>query len=110
MAIIIDPDNIALTTDIVIDTTNKTIEIKTTGAISNEGSTGGISGQCLYSFLKEQWKSSSTFIKFPFPLESITPEQFEFIGGWLPKDDTSRSLIRSAGWAEKNAGGDVLRK
>ena len=29
MAIIIDPDNLALTTDIVVDTSAKTIEIKT---------------------------------------------------------------------------------
>lgn len=110
MAIIIDPDNLALTTDIVVDTTNKTIEITTTGSVTNAGSTGGVSGQALYSFLKEQWKSSATFIKFPFPMEAITPEQFEFINGWKPKDDTTRSLIRTAGWAEKSAVGVVLRK
>ena len=110
MAIIIDPDNLALTTDVAIDTSAKTIEIKTTGAVSNAGSTGGVSGQALYSFLKEQWKSSSTFIKFPFPMEAITPEQFEFINGWKPLDDTTRNLIRNAGWAEKNAAGTVLRK
>lgn len=110
MAIIVDPDNLALTTDIVVDTTAKTIEIKTTGAVTNAGSTGGVSGQCLYSWLKEQWKSSSTFIKFPFPMEAITPEQFEFINGWAPKDDTTRNLIRTAGWAEKSAAGAVKRK
>ena len=110
MAIIIDPDNLALTTDIVIDTAAKTIEIKTTGAVSNAGSTGGVSGQALYSWLKEQWKTSSTFIKYPFPMEAITPEQFEFLSGWKLKDDTSRNLVRSAGWAEKDAAGVVLRK
>ena len=110
MAIIIDPDNLALTTDIVIDTAAKTIEIKTTGAVSNAGSTGGVSGQALYSWLKEQWKTSATFIKYPFPMEAITPEQFEFKDGWAPKDDTTRNLIRSAGWAEKDASGVVKRK
>ena len=110
MAIIIDPDNLALTTDIVIDTTAKTIEILTTGAVSNAGSTGGVSGQALYSWLKEQWKTSATFIKYPFPMEAITPEQFEFKDGWAPKNDTTRNLIRSAGWAEKNTSGVTLRK
>ena len=110
MAIIIDPDNLALTTDIVIDTAAKTIEIKTTGSVSNAGSTGGVSGQALYSWLKEQWKTSSTFIKYPFPMEAITPEQFEFKDGWAPKDDTTRNLIRSAGWAEKDASGVTKRK
>lgn len=110
MAIIIDPDNLALTTDIVIDTSAKTIEIKTTGSVTNAGSTGGVSGQALYSWLKEQWKTSATFIKYPFPMEAITPEQFEFVSGWKPKDDTTRNLIRTAGWAEKNSSGVVLRK
>jgi hypothetical protein len=110
MAIIIDPDNLVLTTDIAVNTSTKTIEIKTTGAVSNTGSTGGVSGQALYSWLKEQWKSSATFIKYPFPMEAITPEQFEFINGWAPKDDTTRNLIRTAGWAEKNSSGTVLRK
>ena len=110
MAIINDPDLLALTTDIVVDTTNKTIEIKTTGAVTNAGSTGGVSGQALYSWLKEQWKTNATFIKYPFPMEAITPEQFEFLSGWAPKDDTTRNLIRSAGWAEKSAAGAVKRK
>lgn len=110
MAIILDPDNLVLTTDIAIDTTARTIEIKSTGAITDAGATGGVSGQCVYSWLKEQWKNSSTFIKFPFPMEAITGEQFEFINGWKPKDDTTRNLIRTAGWAEKNTSGTILRK
>ena len=110
MAIINDPDSIVLTTDVVIDTTAKTIEILTTGAISDAGSTGGVTGQALYSWLKEQWKTSTTFIKFPFPMEAITPEQFEFTAGWKLKDDVSRKLVRNAGWAEKSSAGATLRK
>lgn len=110
MAIIIDPDTLVNGTDIIIDTTTKTIEIVAGTNITSAGSTGGVSGQALYSWLKEEWKSSSTYIKFPFPMEAITPEQFEFINGWIPKDTSSRSLIRSAGWAEKSAAGAVQRK
>ena len=110
MAIIKDPDLLALNTDIVVDTTNRTIEIKTTGAVTNAGATGGVSGQCLYSWLKEQWKSNATFIKFPPAMLSITSTQFEFINGWKPKDDTTRNLIREAGWAEVAANGAVNRK
>lgn len=110
MAIIIDPDNLVLGTDIVVDTTARTIQITTSGSVVNAGSTGGVSGQTLYSWLKEQWKSSSTFIKFPFPMEAITPEQFEFQNGWKPADDATRKLIRNAGWAEKDTSGTVLRK
>lgn len=110
MAIITDPDNLALNTDIVVDTAARTIKINTTGAVENAGSTGGVSGQALYSWLKEQWKSNNTFIKFPFPMEAITPEQFEFLNGWAPADDATRALIRTAGWAEKTAAGAVKRK
>lgn len=110
MAIVVDPDVLTAGIDVVIDTSAKTIEIVPGTAITSAGSTGGITGQALYSWLKEEWKSSSTLIKFPFPMEAITPEQFEFINGWLPKDDTTRQLIRTAGWAEKSSVGAVLRK
>lgn len=111
MAIITDPSDLSTgSVDIVVDTANKTIEILTTGAITNAGATGGVSGQCVYSWLKERWKADANFIKFPFPMEAITPEQFEFINGWLPKDDTTRKLIRTAGWAERTAGGALLRQ
>ena len=110
MPIIVDPDSLVLSTDVVVDTTARTIRLLTTGAITNAGSTGGVTGQCLYSWLKEQWKTSATFIKFPFPMEAITPEQFEFINGWKPFDDATRNLLRTAGWAEKAANGTVNRK
>jgi hypothetical protein len=110
MPIITDPDLLADGTDIVVNTTAKTIRILTTGAVDNEGATGGVTGQALYSWLKEEWKSNADYIKFPFPMEAITPEQFEFINGWLPFDDATRKLIRTAGWTERNAGGTVLRQ
>ena len=110
MSIQTDPDLLVDPTDIVIDTTNKTIELKTGSAITNAGSTGGVTGQCLYSALKLLWKSNTTYIKFPFPMEAITPEQFEFLSGWKPKNDTTRKLIRTGGWAEKNINGQVDRK
>tara|TARA_R110002074_G_scaffold402324_1_gene607069 strand:+ start:138302 stop:139654 length:1353 start_codon:yes stop_codon:yes gene_type:complete len=110
MAIITDPDDLADTTDIDVNTANKTIEIKTTGAVTSAGALGGVAGQALYSWLKEEWKTNSEYIRFPFPMEAITPEQFEFINGWLPLDDTTRKLIRTAGWAERTLAGAVERQ
>jgi hypothetical protein len=110
MAVIFDPDLLADGTDVVVNVSTKTIRILTTGAVDNEGATGGVTGQALYSWLKEEWKTNSTYIKYPFPMEAITPEQFEFINGWLPFDDATRKLIRTAGWTERNAGGSVLRR
>lgn len=119
MAIIVDLDDLSTlnnttTGDIFIDTANKKITIGTANAISGvgEGAETGISGQCLYSFLKDRWKNDTTegYIKYPFPMEAITPEQFEFINGWEPVDDNTRKLIRSAGWAERDAGAAVTKQ
>ena len=110
MPVIIDPDDLVDDTDIVVNVSTKTIRILTTGIVDNEGATGGVTGQCLYSWLKEEWKTNDTYIKYPFPMEAITPEQFEFINGWLPFDDATRKLLRTAGWTERAAGGAATRR
>lgn len=82
----------------------------------------GATLQALYSFLKEEWKTQGSsgvvtftdLIQFIFPLESITREQFE-IGGpthsnWDWKDDTTRNLVRTAGWNQITAGGTIEAK
>jgi hypothetical protein len=94
--------------ELVIDTTARTIElVPTAGDLTLPSS--GATGQALYSALKILWKNSSTFIKFPFPMESITPEQVEFINGWKPANNTTRKAIRTAGWVERSSGGLIDR-
>lgn len=102
---ITDPDSLALTTDVVFDTTTKLIEVKSTGAISGTGTSAGngVTLQCLYSFAKEEWRTSASLIKFPFPFDPITAEQFELVNGWDFLNDSSRNLIRDAGWAVRSA-------
>jgi hypothetical protein len=87
----------------------------------------GVTMQCLYSFLKEEWRdntlsaSGEDLIKYTFPMVSITSEQFE-IGGvsnsnWEFADDTgdgplaaesTRNLIRTGGWASLNDQGQII--
>lgn len=117
MPIISDPDQLVDGVDVVVNTTAKTIKIQpynastnASGVVDDEGATGGVTGQTLYSWLKEEWKTNTTYIKFPFPMEAITPESFEFINGWKPADDATRKLIRTAGWAERTAAGVVERQ
>lgn len=71
-------------------------------------SADGITGQALYSALKLIWKNSSTYIKLPFPMESITPEQFEIKQGWALKDLTTRKALRTCGWAERDLSNNVI--
>jgi len=106
MALITDPDNLNQGTEITIDTGAKTIALAVAGNLSNDG----VTGQALYSFLKEEWKNDSSLIAYPFPMVSITPEQFEFIEDWVPANDTTRNLIRSAGWREITAADAVERE
>jgi len=116
MSILTNPNTVVVGTtgtaeDVTLNFTNKTITINTGVNITSAGSTGGISCQALYSALKDYWKTNATAIKYPFCMEAITPEQFEFLYAWKPVDDTSRKLIRTAGWAEKDAtNANVLRK
>ena len=85
------------------------------------GATGGVSGQALYSKFKNIWKEDEVAIRFPFPMEAITPESFEFINGWLPDEETpdqdnggsafiTRKLIKDAGWAERSPTGTIAQK
>jgi len=50
--------------------------------------------QCIYSYLKEEWKADAELIKFPFPMESITNEQFELKNGWNFEDQPTKDFIR----------------
>tara|TARA_R110000787_G_scaffold79937_1_gene174394 strand:- start:297 stop:1622 length:1326 start_codon:yes stop_codon:yes gene_type:complete len=106
MALITDPDFLNQNAEISIDTINKTIGLTEVGNLD----TGGVTGQAFYSFLKEEWKTDASLIPYPFPMVSITPEQFEFIAGWIPADDLTRSLLRSCGWREIDAGKVVTRE
>jgi hypothetical protein len=101
MTMITDPDDLVDPTSIAIDTTGKTVQLLVAGLLS----TDGVTIKCVYSKLKELWKTNTTYIKFPFPMGPITDEQFEMVNGWDWKDDTTRYLLRTGGWALKDSGG-----
>jgi hypothetical protein len=105
MAIIFDPDDLNDGTEIAIDTTAKTIRLLVAGNLSSDG----VTLKCVYSKLKELWKTSATYVKFPFPMIPITDEQFEVVG-WDWFDNTTRYLIRSGGWAIKDTAGVSLEE
>ena len=106
MALITDPDDLNQGIEITIDTSAKTIELSVTGNLSNDG----VAGQAFYSFLKEEWKNDASLIPYPFPMVSITSEQFEFIENWVPANDTTRNLLRSCGWREITDAGVIERE
>jgi hypothetical protein len=101
MAIIQDPDLLNQNTEVIYNTTAKTVQLAVAGNLS----TDGVTMQALYSFTKEEWKTDATLIKYPFPFIAITPEQFEFVNGWTYANTTTINLIRNAGFAVKNTNG-----
>jgi len=105
MAIITDPDDLNQGTEVTIDASAKTIQLNVAGNLSNDG----VTGQAFYSFLKEEWRNTSLIQYDPPFNQMITNEQFEFINGWTPANDTTRNLLRTVGWREINAS-DVLER
>lgn len=124
MPLVADPDLLSQSTaaasgtpdgEVFIDPAASTIELisSTDGyGASNIIAADGAALQAIYSFLKEQWKTDANLIKYPFPMEAITSEQFEFINGWKLTDanTASRSYVRFGGWAEKESNGDLGRE
>ena len=112
MAKIIDPDNLNQGTEVEFLSGSLQIKLNTAGNLS----TDGVSMQALYSFVKEEWKNDDNLIKFPFPMVSITTEQFEFINGWdlsgsanvsaLQDTAGSWTYIKDGGWAVVNSAGN----
>lgn len=99
---LIDPDSLNQATEVVISTGAKTIQLLVAGNLSNTspGSASGVTLQCLYSFLKEEWKTDTALNKFKFPIKMFTKTDGIFINGWAFADATTRNLIRDAGWEE----------
>jgi hypothetical protein len=91
---------------ITVDLTNKDITLTEVGALSADG----VTMQALYSKLKEIWKDEATAIPFEFPIEALTEEKYEWRQNWVPANDATRKLIRTAGWAEKNTSGVTKRE
>ena len=94
---------------VMIDTGQKYIYLLEQGNLSVDG----VTMQALYSFLKEEWKTDADLIQNAFPVISITPEQFEYTEGWIPRDVVSpaiqsKKLIRTGGWSEVDAN-DILK-
>jgi hypothetical protein len=97
--------------ELIIDYTNKKIALKAVGLMDQDGATI----KCVYSKLKEVWRTDSTLVKFPFPMGPITDEQFEMVNGWnWDKTETSGTgsattveLLRTGGWSVVNTSGQV---
>lgn len=112
MAKILDPDSLTYLVNgspvnehIQINTTTKKIKINPYGALT---AADGVTGQCLFSKLKEIIKASSILISVALPIrEMIHDESMELINGWTLFDSASEKLVRDCGLAYVNAAGQT---
>ena len=110
MAKIVDPDVLALivdstatTEELEIQTDAKTIELIPGNGDMTNSSPGSLSGatlQCIYSFLKEEWRTNATLNKFKFPIKAIYEAKFVMQYGWSWQGVVSKACLRDAGWQE----------
>ena len=117
MAKTIDPDSLNQGVEVIFNATGRTITV--VGRSSNSASTiidsgssatNGVTFQCLYSFCKEEWRTDSNLIKYPFPIVSITEESFELVNSWDLATGSTRELIRDGGWSLKDSGGTSVEE
>lgn len=108
MAKILDPDSLtysvnSATNMLRFDTTAKTIQLVAGGALVAKD---GVTGQCLFSKIKEVIKADATLIKYALPVrEMIHDESMELINGWTFLDVTTIKMVRDCGVAYVNAAG-----
>lgn len=112
MAKIVDPDNLTYivngspaSENVQINTSAKTIKLVAGGSLVAKD---GVTGQCLFSKLKEIIKASSTLISVALPIrEMIHDESMELINGWTMYDSASLKMIRDCGLAYVNTSGAI---
>ncbi len=105
MAKLVDPDDLEQGLSVIITPgVSGTIELKP--GYGNLVWHDGVTEQCIYSFLKEEWKDDPILIKYPFPMIAITEESMELTNSWNWADVKTKRHIRDGGWALKSTGGD----
>lgn len=78
--------------NVYFDTANKKITLLNGFGSVTQMTNEGVVGQAFYSFCKEEWKNDNDLLKFDYPMESITDEQFEFIKDWAPVDEDESTI------------------
>ena len=110
MAKLIDPDSLtysvnSATNMLRFDTAAKTIQLVAGGALVAKD---GVTGQCLFSKIKEVIKADATLIKYALPVrEMIHDESMELINGWTFLDSTTIKMVRDCGVAYVNTAGAI---
>ena len=115
MAMITDPDDLIVGTNLALDTTAKTFTLSAGGSLVPKD---GVDGNALWSKFVDLW-ATATYQPFPFPMNKVDNRSGQYVfgrdpggayNGWKPADDATRAIIRNAGWSEYSAAGVLNRQ
>jgi hypothetical protein len=114
MAMITDPDDLVVGTNLTLNTAAKTFEFVVAGGLVAKD---GVDGNALWSKFVDLW-ATPTYKPFPFPMNKIDNRSGQYVfgrdpggtnNGWKPGSDATRQMIRNAGWSEYSAAGALNR-
>jgi len=124
MAKIIDPDDLVVSStvgnlgvdgNIWLDTSAKTFQTAAYGSLVAKD---GFTGNALWAKFVDLW-TTSPYQPYPFPMNVLDAKSGQYIfgqdpggtyNGWKPQGDTTRQMIRDAGWSEYTSGGVLDRQ
>jgi hypothetical protein len=115
MALITDPDDLIVGTNLTLNTAARTFDFIVGGALVAKD---GVDGNALWSKLVDLW-ATSTYQPFPFPMNKVDNRSGQYVfgrdpggtyNGWKPANDTTREFVRNAGWSEYSSAGVLDRQ
>jgi hypothetical protein len=115
MAKITDPDSLVVGTEITFNLGSKTFTLVEAGNLIAKD---GVTGNAIWAKFIDLW-TTSTYQPYPFPMNVLDARSGQYIfgqdpggtyNGWKPADDTTRQMIRDAGWSEYSAAGVLNRQ
>lgn len=115
MAMITDPDLIAVGIEITIDTGARTFTLVEAGDLVAKD---GVDANALWSFFVDIW-ATATYQPYPFPMNKVDNRSGQYAfgrdpggnyNGWKPATDATRQMIRNGGWSEYSSGGVLNRQ
>jgi hypothetical protein len=114
MAIISDPDDLVVGTNLSFNFAAKTFDFTVAGSLVAKD---GVDGNALWSKFVDLW-ATATYKPYPFPMNKIDNRSGQYVfgrdpggtyNGWKPGTDATRQMIRNAGWNEYSAAGVLNR-
>jgi hypothetical protein len=114
MAKITSKSSLVEGSNIVIDETNKTIQLLVAGALVAKD---GVTLQAVYSFCVDAWTNvAKQDSPFPFYALDNLSGQYQIgtdgstFSGWKWADNSTRSMLRDGGWSEYSSAGVLARQ